>query len=68
MVGRGWVRPAEFWCLSPGEVWMVIDAMTAQASPQVDPDEMRQMMDLAQAEDDRAARTGRAPDYRDILI
>lgn len=25
-MGQGWVRPAEFWRLPPGEVWWILDA------------------------------------------
>jgi len=36
-VGFGWVSPADFWRLSPGEIWWLIDAKTAaQSAPSHD--------------------------------
>lgn len=45
------MRPAEFWCLAPGEIWWIIDAKSGAARPTVDYDELGEMLDQAIAEE-----------------
>ena len=54
LVGQGWVSPAEFWRLAPGEIWWLIDAKMPKAAPGVTPadlEDMYQALKAAKAEE-----------------
>jgi hypothetical protein len=53
LVGAGWVSPSEFWRLSPGEVWWIIDARTPREVKEKSEGmaELRQMLKDARSRD-----------------
>ena len=54
-MGQGWVSPADFWRLAPGEIWWIIDAKTPKggaALPVDDIEELYQALKAAKAEEE----------------
>lgn len=58
LVGQGWVAPLDFWKLSPGQVWWIIDAKTPEKTKTHGRDmaEVRRMVKAAKSKE--AARNG----------
>lgn len=54
-MGREWVKPGEFWALTPGEVWWLIDARMPKPKAGEDVDDMYQALKEAQAEENALA-------------
>ena len=54
-MGQGWVSPADFWRLAPGEIWWIIDAKTPKGGPGLPPanvEDLYQALMAAKAEEE----------------
>jgi len=53
LVGQGWVTPLDFWKLTPGQVWWIIEAKTPETVKTRGDDmaEVRKMVKAAKAKE-----------------